>query len=370
MARGDLDAAIDYFREALASNPGDEAVRHNLGFVQNEQAIQFGARGDYAAAVTLLEAAARNRPDDDVILSNLAAYRAALDQQRQEARWQQQLGTAKQVIGGMLNNLADAWGTANSSNSDAATDGMDFAAPDGAAVESGGLEFVAPGEPVKTVPPANQDSSVVDLTFMDPDAPMVVNPRTVKENEPTPSQIEQPVQTEQLKDAIKSGELSGDVRKTEILLDALEIGATDWNASLSYLDQARQKYPDDLAVRDAMTTLMGIVGVLDDGGSSANFGAGLLEPLDVDTGLDYETWALLQRASVKISSANNSVDWQVVHGLLEQAHEKSPEQLRIRDWANYTEGTVIGMQHTEEFFKSLLQLPPDTGAILDFHFEQ
>ncbi|MBT7291200.1 MAG: hypothetical protein HN838_01610 [Rhodospirillaceae bacterium] len=340
---GDLAAAIDYFRAALESDPANDAIRRRLGSAQNNLAVEASARGDYATALRLYQEAALNDPGDDVIRQNLASTREILERQQQEAAWQRQLDTAKQTIGGMLNNLADEWGASGSPGSSDASGDLDFADPGRAETTSDGFDFIESGE--QASPPAHNDSSVVDLTFIDPDEPMVVDPRSVKGESAVDTLP--PVQAEQLRDAVKSAAPTGDARKTEILLDALEVGNSDWNASLSYLAAARRKFPDDLAVRDAMATLMGIAGLFDDGGLPANFGADMLGPLDDDTGLDYDSWALLRRAEERISSARNSADWQVVHELFEQAQEKNPGQLRLRDWANYTEGVIIGMQQFE-----------------------
>lgn len=343
--RGDFEAAIDYYREALQSSPADEATRRNLGHAQNELAIRLGERGDYAGAVSLLEAAIQNRPDDDVVRQNLAAYRATISRQHEEAERQKQLDRSKRVIGGMLNDLAEEFGTSSSPNSSGASGGLNFADSGGAEVASNGLSFMTPG--MQTTSPANQDTSVVDLTFMDPNKPMVVDPRTVEGE--AAARGPTPLQTAELRDAVRSAEATGGNRKTEILLDALEVGNTDWTLSLSYLEEARHRFPGDLAIRDALATLMGINATfgLDGGSVFPNFGSDMLGSFGDIAGLDYETHALLQRAAAKFSTAMTSSDWEVVHRLFAQAHERMPHQLRIRDWANYSEGTVIGLQHFE-----------------------
>jgi len=80
------------------------------------------------------------------------------------------------------------------------------------------------------------DTSVVDLTFLDPDQPIMVSPATVKGNpEPQPSN-----------------------RKTERLLDALEAGKGEWAVSIDYLEAYLQVNPGDLAARDSLSYLLGM----------------------------------------------------------------------------------------------------------------
>ena len=61
------------------------------------------------------------------------------------------------------------------------------------------------------------------------------------------------------RDRPKAGEPRAEARrKTELLLDALQIGAGDWQASLRYLRERALKYPNDRALGDALAYLEGM----------------------------------------------------------------------------------------------------------------
>ena len=84
--------------------------------------------------------------------------------------------------------------------------------------------------------PGYSDPNVVDLTFLDPNKPIVLSPTKVKAGmDPLPTS-----------------------RKAEMLLTALDEGAGDWEKSIKFLEDYLIQSPWDAEARDAYTYLLGM----------------------------------------------------------------------------------------------------------------
>ncbi len=79
--RGDLDGAIQAYREAIRLNPGFAEASNNL-------AVLLSSQGRLEEAIQVWETAARESPDHPVIPANLAAAYRKKGDDREALCWQ------------------------------------------------------------------------------------------------------------------------------------------------------------------------------------------------------------------------------------------------------------------------------------------
>ncbi len=271
--------------------------------------------------------------------------------QAEQARGMIKSDEAKAKMDKMLENLAKEFGTTTSSF-DSSSDTSDS------------LDFVAPGEPLFSK--GSKTSAPVDLRLMDPNHPMVVQQNVVSGGL-KPSAEALRVDSERLSDAVAAQKKTstGNKQRTEVLLDALEVGQTDWRESWKYLKEARTKYPKDMAIRDAFEFFKGMTSGLDQVQDLRykEFYREMLSELDEETmkallpdkkvegypDLDYKTWALIERAKATLRDETHDPDYETALRLLRQARKRSPDHLGLRDRTNFIDGlnTAQGMGLTE-----------------------
>ena len=152
-----------------------------------------------------------------------------------------------------------------------------------------------------------------------------------------------------LKAALESSAVSSGGDKTRVLLDALGVGGGSWQKTLAYLADARRRYPNNLAVRDAAAMVSGItLGIVEKPPSLG------IDVIIEQQGLNYETWSLVERSythgkrAIESSGASDFDrgirELTIARRLLQQAQEKAPNNLGIRDRINFLEGWIIWIE--------------------------
>lgn len=336
--RGDPEAAIRYYTEALKLKPSAYNTRANLANAHSELGIQAYKRGDLASAVKWLEQA-------------LAIYQQAIA-----------AGLSGKYLESYKRNLAQA------RDQLAHRERLLAQSRVGRIPDPAGSRSAPSPAPAPAVAPAT-DASVVDLRHLDPNKPAVVDPRIVRGGDPAArAQVValRRVQTEKLRDAVAGPAATQPERavpdqknRTTVLLDALEAGQTDWLRSFKYLKEAQNRFPGDAAIRDAMSYFQGLVtglAFLGAGGASlgeasfailldrqeAELAEGLARKLggQPDPKVEYRTWSLLERARALVAA--DAPNYEAALKLYRQAHETKPDHAGIRDELNYMEGFHVG----------------------------
>lgn len=335
------DCAIQYYEKALQLDPSNEVIRRNLrkakGKKANKIGVEYWDKEDYGSAAQYYREALSYWPDNEVFIKNLNMAEEMLEyeqanlereqkeRERQvaEAELQRKLSEAKVKTSALLESLSDEFGSSGDQP--------------GSAPSTDSLEFMGSNEPLFSK--GSKSSAPVDLRFMEPDEPLV-NDSEVSQKD---SINERQVQTDLIRDAAVGTQTPDKVnRKTEVLLDALQVGNGDWEQSLKYLVKARNRFPDDLAIRDANFFLLGLTEHFEHLSEDYYW-----KELEKDLGipekspeLDYETWALFERAKAKLYDDDNEAALE----LYRQAHKRSPKHMTIRDMVNYLEGRIAAQQ--------------------------
>lgn len=272
-----------------------------------------------------------------------------VERKRQEAEMQRRDEEATQAIRGMLDDLASKWGATRRSGPDA-TGGMVFmgsdqggdtsAKPSGGATD--GFVFMGSGESVFSK--GTKDSAPV-IVSADPDHDRLAG-EPLKDS---PAAL----QVNRLAAAVRSEASVGEANpRTEVFLDALEVG-NDWAESYRYLQEMREKFPDNLAIRDAKTFFEGMTQRIDEVSplSMEDYfrrEMGLDPTKDRDqrqAESDYKTLALVRRAQAQIRDETAGArEYEVALKLLKQARARHGENLWLRDLSNYFEGSLYSYQ--------------------------
>lgn len=314
--------------------------------------------GRLAEAVHHLQAAGSRYPEDREIRGLLLQANLSLDARRsaalaagraqKAARDDETRERVRRDLADLMDALAEP---------SRATQGSALADLMGAAPTS------AFGPAWNAAPPAPAaDASVVDLRDLGSPGAATPDPYQLKEIA-APDAV--PVPVAGLRDALAPTVEEQAHRRNAAVLDAIQAGqrqrgATelDWAATLAYLREARQRYPDDLAVRDAAVMLLAIAPLDADAPMDQR---GLLPPVTAADLPDYETWSLLVRAehhrlagTARYLGDRNG--WSMVRRELEtarelyqQAHARNPRSLALRDQVNHTDGLIIffiGLERT------------------------
>ena len=332
--RGDYEAAIGYYRQALEYDPTNEIIRSNLGKAQNKLGLQAYEREDwdYAAAVRLFEQALQNKPDSEAIRQNLVYARSALEgeqreaeRQRQadaeeaesqrqadaeEAESQRQLEQAKQTIGGMLDDLASQWGVPTPSGGSGS---LDFASPGGTAVAAASLVFIAPGESLFSKPSKAVPVDVRDLE--------VATGEAFKQGQDLRDYVQQADWPVQVKSAFVLGVLMAERGRYDeafdYFLDAAHAAPYD----------PAQGTPYDPIIRDALQEAMRLKAAKAESAADAGY---LAEEVVDPDGLSH--LPLKARAGVMVAAASVSVgDYDAAVRILGEAAEAAPGDEGIRD---------------------------------------
>lgn len=326
----------------------DDHERRETAEVQRRERLAVLKRGEamldtgrLAEAIRYLEEQDRAWPGDETIQGLLLQARLAQDARRgaalaaDRARQAQQDESTRNRIS---RDLADLM----TSLSDPGH------APPGSALDD------VMARPPATPGTASSDAAVVDLRDLGTPGAATVDPHRVKAAAPAGSV---PVTVAALPMSLPGATDDQIHRRNNAVLNALQEGqrrrgATelDWAATLAYLRDARRRYPNDLAVRDATVMLLAAAAV---GADTAEDRRGLLPPVTAADLPDYETWSLLVRAehhryagTARYIGDRNG--WSLVRRELEtardlynRAHERNPRSLALRDLVNDTDGLII-----------------------------
>lgn len=258
--RKDFDCALQKFTEALKWNRDDQQIKKNLQDAMeakatelNNKGYDFYIQGKYSEAITFFKEAWQYHRNPDIEKNLLKAEKA----KQEKAAQQQKEAESLAKISNMVDNLSRDLGSSGSK--------------------------------------APLSSDTVDLTFLDPNKPIMVDPRVVKGTSQGParesgkdqkrdavvSKKEKPTPKERADklvanglDCFARGDLNGAIRyyraalketpndesiqwvlghslwlrddkgrkisnpKVEVLLDALKYGDKNWEKSISYLEGA------------------------------------------------------------------------------------------------------------------------------------
>jgi len=83
---GNLDAAIDFYRQALQYRPDQTVIYRNIAQAINEKGNRSWKSGNVVEAISFYTEALQNYPDDPVIRDNLTRSTQYLQQQQEKAR--------------------------------------------------------------------------------------------------------------------------------------------------------------------------------------------------------------------------------------------------------------------------------------------
>jgi len=256
---GDYDNAIRHYEEAIKLNPENEAARDNRRIAKAKKAnhigIQYFNDENWEMSVRYFKEAV-GFSDHEIYRENLRYAKALLDKQMSQEMRTDKIEDAKEKINAMLDELASDLGTPppavdaggsmhNARNSDA--EGMEFMAPDPAEPTfSKGTEYSAPvvldsvdsQEPaLLRLEAAGQNQVQKGLTFME-----VPEPGIAQESRKTIREMSK-----------------GEMKTTEIVLEAMEYGAGDWEKSIMYLEKyLEERGRDNSKVIDALSYLEGM----------------------------------------------------------------------------------------------------------------
>ena len=374
-SRGDDDCAVRHFQEALALNSGNKAARDHLGLALNRKGNTFFDQRNWTTAIQYYGNALGYKPEDKVIQDNLRKARAAAEAEGRRAtdemRRQQERAAAQTKINEVLDGLAKEFGASHSPGP--SSDQLTFPHTS----SSDALDFSHPGEP--RFSKGSESSAPVDLRFMRPGTPAVVDPRVVK-GEMTPEQARLARETELrvradialgarmvgtgnyaealrfLRDAekLKPDDLGikkaigytlylRDRRtmppspKAEALLDALEYGQGDWRTSVEYLKDLYLKNPNNLPVRDALNFAEGLSGYWSPPGEIP------LPPGYKAPFLKGEAHALAMKGVDSLGAR----EYERAHDYFRKAHQQSPDDLGIRDMVHFSEGFLAAQRSIE-----------------------
>lgn len=332
---GEHELAVEAFREALAlctRESNCEVIRRNVANAQSWI---------------------------DEKNAEAERQRQEAERQRQEAERQRQVEEAKQAIGGMLDDLASQWGASGSGE----TGGLGFmSSDDNTAINAGdnddttgSLQFMGSGQSLFS---RGTKDSAPPLAFGDPNRKLAGEP--LKDSvAPVRKRQLAAVDVNRLAASVKAKPSAGKANpRTEVFLDALEVGKDDWAKSYRYLQEARKKYPDNLAIRDAKSFFEGLTSSLDEVAplyfeELRKMTADIMfsqmagrEGAEKQAEIDYETWALVERAYAQLGKGkeNKVSDYQAANRLFKEAQKRNPDHLGIRDSANFFEGALYREQ--------------------------
>jgi len=181
--KGDYDCAIRHFKEALRLDSDNKAARDKLGSALNRKANKFYEQRDWNRAIKYYKEALEYKPNDKAIQDNLCGAQASAQEERmwktREAERHRKFAEAKTKMNKMSDDLEKDFDNSKAPSTSAGP--LSFSD----APSSDALEFAVPGESLFSK--GSKSSAPVDLMFMEPGKPMVVDPRVVK-GEMTPEE--------------------------------------------------------------------------------------------------------------------------------------------------------------------------------------
>jgi tetratricopeptide (TPR) repeat protein len=263
---GNYAAALDEFETAYRLNPESEIVRKNLA----NTLMQLAAKtSDPEEERSLLQRAQGLAPDTTEIRDRLtAAEERVADRER--------MGRAKVKIDRMLDDFA-----------------AQFADPSSPAVDSG-KATTGGGSPNPS-----GDSNVVDLTFLDPSKPIVVDPNVAKG-----------------KPRISAVQPAGDPQKNASYKEGFEaLKKRDPAAAVALFEKAARELPGDPLVKYALLLAQDLKGVR-----------------------DRENQTEARRSASEAIRALQENDTGRAVELLREASRKDPSDLNIQDTLQFVEG--------------------------------
>lgn len=303
--------------------------------------------GQLGEAVRHLAEQARVWPGDDAIRGLLLQAQLALDARRGAAlaadralHAERDAATRDRVRRDLVDLMASLTGAGDAAKGSALDELITSAPPS------------APSSAAPAAGPA--DTSVVDLRDLGGPGRPGADPHRMKLAVP-PGVVPMPVAA--LPASLPPTTDQQARRRNNAVLNAIEEGqrrpaatGLDWAATLAYLREARRQYPDDLAVRDAAVMLLAVAAI---GAAGPEDRHGLLPPVTAADLPDYETWSLLVRAehhryagAARYLGDRNGWslvrrELEVARALYNQAHERNPGSLALRDLVNDTDGLII-----------------------------
>lgn len=327
----------------------------------NDKGLRFYEQGDYELAIQALREAlalCTREGDCEIIRRSIQGTQEKIERKRAEAQRQRDLEASKQAIGGMLNDLASTWGATPPAGSGGAG-GLGFmSSDDNTAINAGdpdgttgSLEFMGTGQPLFS---KGTKDSAPPLAFYDPKHQTLAGEPLKDSVAPVRKRQLAAVDVNRLAARVKAQASSGKANpRTEVFLSALEVGKGDWAESYRHLQDARKRFPDNLAIRDAKNFFEGLTHRLDEVLPLAmedmyREAMGVDPTKDRDqrrAESDYETWDLVKRAQAQVvDEAAGAREYEVALKLLERAQARHADNLWLRDLSNYFEGSLYSLQ--------------------------
>lgn len=374
----------------IPSGPTAEEIERQKRWQQsydlNEEGNSYFEAGNCEKAAEYYRKALEIDPNRPVIRENLRKAEECLAEQRQLREQTRQMDEAKVKVDSMLDELSADFGD---SSGRYAPESMPGSAVASLRTE-GSLEFMGEKEPLFSK--GSQTSAPVDLRFMEETGSQVVDPRVVK-GQMTPEEARKEREKDakvqamldsavaavskkdydkaisQFEEALKLKPEDKDIRmdlaallqardeeqgksiinpKVEAILDAFEYGRGDWGKSLSYLQGACKANPSHLGYRDAFAFVQGMSGYFQEPDTS-------VMPASLNPQQDSQTRDLVAKAQ----DSSRKMDYESAARYYQQAHDRNPDDLNIRDMLHFTEGRSAAQQ-TDPFDPS----PEDSKALL------
>jgi len=346
--RKDYECAIKKYEEALKLNPYNETFKKNLqiglGKRANQRGNDYFYQGQYDLAIRYYEESLRLYPNDPggITKDNLRQAReaqAAKTAREAELARQKKWAAEREKISAMVSDLS---------------------------------------KELESKPPLSSDT--VDLTFLDPNKPITIDPRVVKGSQ-TPQEAAKTREREfktgaekqfallsikkgdyekaifYLMEARKTDPQNDDIKKSlalvfhlketgqanrkaapraEALMDAFEHSQTDWQKSLDYLFEWSKASPHNLSVRDAYHFAEGMARGLKEYSGPVQF-------LSVPA-LNQTRSKAVQALIGKALEADMSGNYEAGIKYYKQALKLAPNDLGIRDCLNGAEGYLAAQQ--------------------------
>lgn len=236
----DYDCAVSNYEEALRLNSGNATARDNLRLAKarraNKLAVEYYNQENWKLAVKYFQEAL-SFEEQQQYRDNLASSQEYLNAQLREEK----LAQAKINVDKVLDETASTFGMQRPSKATA------------------NMEFI--GEKESLYSKGDKDSTVVDLTFMEPAKPMATEPMAVgqKQEEKGVKFKDVPAPLPPVK--VKQEDLPLFARnRPTLVLDAIKKGNGNWDASVKYLDDylLAEKNPELPNVQEAVSYLEGI----------------------------------------------------------------------------------------------------------------
>jgi tetratricopeptide (TPR) repeat protein len=305
----------------------------------NKRGLEAFNSGDYESAAQYFRRALTLNPDNATLKKNLQDAEVRLREKRERER---ALSEDTVKVENIINKLATDFGTA----------------PQG---DRSPFDNKFP-------PRSDGDSRVVDLSFMDPTKPMIVEPRKVQGQTPAQTELgfmdpNKPAPADRLKDApaSKPSEKSEKEVKAEaaFALATLSVKHANYDQALRFLQDAHEAKPNDKKILDAYKYIVTLkfTQMQIKLGEKANF---LLDALDYGKGDWEKSLDYLSLPAPVLDLDSSSYAWKAAKANLKQAYaeflaRQAVDRVNRKDF----EGAIKSLKRAEE-------LDPDTDGVRSF----